>query len=88
MKNISRFTLSTWKFTVEPHFVTEKELKQYQEGRLAKSQNIEERQRAKVIKELVMEDEYINLLRITYEQLTQSSFQSGQFQSTYYSCSW
>ncbi len=31
----------------EPHFVTEKELKQYQEGRSTKSQNLDERQRAK-----------------------------------------
>jgi hypothetical protein len=57
----------------EPHFVTEKELKQYQEGRSTKSQNLDERQRAKIVKELVTEDEYINLLRITHEQLTKSS---------------
>jgi hypothetical protein len=54
----------------EPHFVTEKELKQYQADRSAKSQIFDERQRAKIIKELVMEDDYINLLRITYEQLS------------------
>jgi hypothetical protein len=39
----------------DPHFVTEKELKQYQEYRSAKSQKSQdERQRTKIIKELVL----------------------------------
>jgi hypothetical protein len=57
----------------DPHFITQKELEQYHQGILQKSANIEVQKRAEIIKSLLKSDNYVNLLRITQEQLKKTS---------------
>ena len=57
----------------ESQFVTKKELELYHKGVLQSSTDPKQRNRAKIIKELLKTDSYINLSRITKEQLQKPS---------------
>jgi len=57
----------------ESQFVTKKELELYHKGVLQSSTDPKQRNRAKVIKDLLKTDSYINLSRITKEQLQKTS---------------
>mgnify|MGYP003574323419 CR=1 FL=1 len=55
----------------EPKFVSQKELEHYFNGTLPKSEDL--KQRRKIIKKLLKTDDYINISRVTKEQLQKTS---------------
>jgi len=57
----------------EPNFLTQKELDKYQKGELQKSKDPKQKTRVDAIKELLKNDNYINLYRITKKQLKNTS---------------
>jgi hypothetical protein len=57
----------------DDHYVKVAELKAYEKGKLQKSEDEEERQRAKQIEQYIEEDSYLNLSRVTQAQLQRVS---------------
>lgn len=57
----------------DPHYITKEELKQFEKGILQKSTSEQDRLRAEQIKEFIQEDTYLNLSRLTHQQLQQIS---------------
>lgn len=57
----------------DPHYVTQEELKQFKKGILQKSTNEQDRLRAEQIEQFIREDTYLNLSRLTRQQLQQIS---------------
>ena len=69
----------------EYNFVTQEELKLYHNGALQKSKDPSKRKRAEVIKNQVETDDYINISKVTKEQLqkTSEAFKQEQAQITH-----
>ena len=63
----------------EAKFISQEELKRYHKGSLQKSDDT--KQRAKIIRELLETDNYINLSKITKEQLQKTSLAFKQEQA-------
>jgi len=57
----------------EPQFVSQKELALYHKGTLQKSEDPEVQKRTEIIRELVELDNYVNLSKVTKEQLQKTS---------------
>jgi hypothetical protein len=57
----------------DSHYVTQEELKRFEKGILQNSNNQQDRLRAEQIKQFIEEDTYLNLSRLTHQQLQQTS---------------
>ena len=57
----------------EPKFVSQEELESFEKGNLQKSEDPAVQERTKVVQELVENDDYINVKKVTLEQLEKTS---------------